>query len=201
MSSSVIRVLQRRHHAGFDQRLRHVRTHDVPALGDLPDPFERDRVAELLKLADHQLAPAEAVGAKALQLRREVRVRSVHEVTEDVNSFVPVQGRELHAGDDLHAELPTSREGLVQPSGRVVIGDGHRVQPAFARQRDGSARRIRAVGVDGMRVKVDTGHRAGYVLTRLLGPTPTPPSLNRTQFRDDAVVAWGRHPAASGHVR
>ena len=68
--NSVERLLLGGDDAGLDHRLRHVRTNDIPAAGDLADPVERDGEPERLELLDHQLAAAEPIVPQALELRR-----------------------------------------------------------------------------------------------------------------------------------
>ena len=124
-------VLQGRHHPRLDQGLRHVRADDVPPLGDLRHPLERDRVPELLKFLDHSLPAAEPVVPQPLELFHEIGIARVHEVAQDVHALPVVHRGELHAGDDLDPVLFAGGGRLGQPIRRVVIGQGHRVQAAF----------------------------------------------------------------------
>src|ERR687892_469394 len=149
-------VLDRVDHAGLDQRLGDVGAHDVLPLGDLPDPLERDRVAERLELPHHGLAPGEAIVTEPAELRLKHLVVEVDPVRQQVDPVAVLDRGKLDAGDDL-GRVVGGRERAREALGRIVVGHCQDRQPAFASQRHQLLWRERAIRVRGVGVEVDHG--------------------------------------------
>jgi hypothetical protein len=77
--------------------------------------------------------------------------------SEDVDLAIAIDGAQLDARDDAHAELPAGVSGFGDPRHRVVIGEGDRRQAGCPSRHDDGARRPRSVRRRGMRVKIDKG--------------------------------------------
>src|SRR5207248_3748439 len=98
-----VRVLLALDDAGLHEGLRDVRTQDVLARGDLSDPLEAHRRAELLELLHHPLAPPEPALLQPEELGLELGALLVGPVAEHVEAGALVLRGELHAWDELDA--------------------------------------------------------------------------------------------------
>ena len=87
----------------LDHRLRDVGAGDEIVAGDRAHPLERDVVAELLQLLDHQLAAAKPRIGEAPELLDQGRIRRVDPVRQHVQRRAVVLGGELDPRHDAQA--------------------------------------------------------------------------------------------------
>jgi hypothetical protein len=124
------------HHPGLDHGPGHVRPPDGAAAGQLPDPVELDRGAQLAQPLHHPARPGDPALGDPGPLGREGRLVGVEAVAEDVDRVAVVLGRQLAAEQDGQAGAPGRGLGLFDPAGVVVVGEGDPGQAAGRGQLD-----------------------------------------------------------------
>lgn len=97
---------------------------DGTVAGELLNLGTVDRNADRGKLLNHAHDPARAPFAKVAQPMLKFGMMVVDEVTEQMQLARCYRGTQLDAGDDGDAERRAARGRLVEPGGRVVVGNG-----------------------------------------------------------------------------
>ncbi len=123
-------------------------------------------------------------------------VRRVGQVGEQVHARATVAGADLHAADQLDADVVRRRRRLVPAGGGVVVGDGDDVEPGLGGRAHQLGRRLGAVAGAGVGVEVDA-HRSWRV-TSPGRPRPAEGHLDQLRadpgdVAQDPVVAQQQH--------
>jgi hypothetical protein len=145
--------------ARLHHRLRDVWPCDQVIAGDRAHPLERDVVAEVAELLDHELAPSEPRVGQTPELLDEGGIGGIGPVRQDVQRRAVMLGRELDTGNDREIRAGCRGRRFRVAGRRVVIGDRDPLEAALERERHVLRHGVGAVGFDGVGVQVDPGHR------------------------------------------
>jgi hypothetical protein len=136
------------------ERVRDVGTADRRAVGRLCDDVVPVDVEIARDALGHDLRAVEARGADAIGHRPEGVVVRIDEVGQHVDAAPIVLRRQLHPGQERHAERACGLGRFGPPGRRVVVGESRGPQTVAVRGRHDEGGGFGAVGVCGVEVKV-----------------------------------------------
>ena len=124
---------------------------------------------------EHGGQPGGAAGQDPVQLGDEGRVRRVRQVGEQVHAVAVVLGADLHAADQVDADLPGGALGLGPALRGVVVGQRHHVESGGRGGAHQLLRGLRAVAGPRVGVEVDAhAERLGRRRSGLTRAAPDP---------------------------